>query len=142
MAGTALTIISGKLFKDSEMSYFPDGTAVTKFTLPTGEKYKNSAGVEVDNTVWYNISIRGKRAEHAHRLLTKGTVVTVSGVLRKPNVFTKRDGTPATSLELTTYDFNIISFADGNQGTAQNADVPKFESGESSDAVEEDDIEW
>ena len=143
MAGTALTVISGKLFKDSEMSYFPDGTAVTKFSLPTGEKYKNSAGVEVDNTVWYNIAIRGKRAEAANRLLVKGTVVTVTGVLRKPNVYlNKKDNTHTASLELVTYDFNILSFADGNQATTQDAPVPQFESGTSTDAVKEDDLDW
>ena len=139
--GNATTVLSGKLFKDSELAYLPSGTAKTTFSLVTGNKYTNSAGKQVDDTVFYNVTIMGKRAEQANQLLIKGTVVSVTGKV-KVNQFTRRDSTSGVSLELLTFEFDIISFADKNQATTQDAPVPQFESGTSSDAVKEDDLDW
>ena len=53
-------IIAGNLGRDPEMRYMPDGTAVTSFNVAV-----NDGWGENKRTLWFRVSIWGKRAETA-----------------------------------------------------------------------------
>ncbi|MFA5324006.1 MAG: single-stranded DNA-binding protein [Smithella sp.] len=72
-------ILIGRLGKDPEVRYTPDGTMVTSFTLATSEKYKDKNGEKTERTEWHNVTSFGKLAEICGNYLVKGKLVFVEG---------------------------------------------------------------
>lgn len=72
-------ILVGRLGKDPEVKYTPDGTMVTSFTIATSEKYKDKNGEKTEKTEWHNITTFGKLAEICGNYLVKGKLVFLEG---------------------------------------------------------------
>jgi single-strand DNA-binding protein len=71
----------GRLGKDPEARYMPNGTAVCNFSLATGEKWKDKNGDKQERTEWHSITAFGKVAEVVAEYLRKGSQVYVEGKL-------------------------------------------------------------
>lgn len=69
-------VIAGNLGKDAVTRRTQDGTAVTGFSVAVEDR----TGKE-KSTMWFDVSIWGKRGEALQRYLTQGTKVVVSGEL-------------------------------------------------------------
>lgn len=70
----------GRLGKDIDLRYTPDGKAIANFTIAVGESWKNkTSGQKEEKTTWVQIVIFGKLAEIAGQYLQKGSKVFVSG---------------------------------------------------------------
>lgn len=67
----------GRLGRDPETRYMPNGDAVTGFSLAVGWKGKDKEGCE-----WVNIVAYGKLAEICNEYLHKGSQVYISGSMR------------------------------------------------------------
>lgn len=67
----------GRLGKDPDARFMPDGSAVTNFSLAVGWKTKDKEGTE-----WVRICTFGKLAEICSQYLAKGKQVYVSGRMR------------------------------------------------------------
>ena len=78
----------GRLGKDPELTYTKSDTAVCKFSLATGDSYKDKTGKEVNTTEWHNIEIWEKLALIADQYLVKGSQVYIEGRL-KTDVYEK-----------------------------------------------------
>jgi single-strand DNA-binding protein len=73
----------GRLGKDPEVRYLPNGDAVCNFSLASGESWKDkTTGEKVERTEWVNCAIFGKLAEIAGQYLTKGKQCYVSGKMQ------------------------------------------------------------
>jgi single-strand DNA-binding protein len=143
-----LTVI-GHLGGDPDMRYFPDGTAVTSFSLATTRKWTTDSGQKMEETTWLRCSVRGKRAEAANQYLTKGSKIFVEGRLKPdpntggPRLWQRQDGTVAASYEMVVESFVFLGSSEGRQGG--HAAVPQ-EDGYSDagmgqgGAIDEDDI--
>lgn len=101
-------VIIGNLGRDPEMRYLPDGTAVTSFSVATSRRWNDrNTGQPVEETTWFRVSVWGRQAETTNQYLSKGRRVLVEGHLRpdpqtgSPHIFTRQDGSPGTSYELT-----------------------------------------
>ena len=130
-------IIAGHLGRDPEMRYLPSGQAVTDMSVATNRVYNNSNGQRVEETTWFRVSFWGGRAETVNQYLRKGSKVLVEGYLRPdpetggPRVWTRNDGTPAASYEMTGLNFTFLSTRAEDQAS-QSQSGP--------DLVDEDDI--
>jgi len=84
MAGKSLNkvILIGNLGKDPEVSYTPSGIAVAKFSLATGEKWKDAEGNIQEKTEWHNIVAWRKLAEICGQYLKKGSKAYIEGKLQ------------------------------------------------------------
>ena len=90
-------IIIGNLGSNPEMRFTPNGDPVTSFSVATSRKYG-----EKDETTWFRVSVWGKQAESCNTYLSKGSKVLVEGRLKaEPTVYQRKDGTWASSYELT-----------------------------------------
>ena len=108
-----LTIV-GNLGKDPEMKYTTDGKAVTTFSV--------AASNRKDETVWFRITTWDKQAETCNQYLHKGSKVLVEGRLKaEPPVFQKKDGTWASSYEVTAENVRFLS---GKDEPVVTDDVP------------------
>lgn len=107
-------IIVGNLGKDPEMRYTPSGQAVTSFSVATSRQY-TSNGETVKETIWFRVSTWGKQAETCNQYLKKGAKVLIEGRLNPdketggPRVYSKQDGSAASSFEVTA---SMVRFLD------------------------------
>lgn len=107
-------VIVGNLGRDPEMRYTPQGTAVTTLNVATSRKYKNSADVLKEETLWFRVSVWGKQAETVNQYLAKGSKVLVEGELTadesgNPRVWTDKDGKPRASFEMRAINVRFLS---------------------------------
>ncbi len=94
MAGKGINkvILLGNLGKDPELKYTPQGTAVAKFSLATGDRYKDKDGNWQDRTEWHNVTAWGRTAEIVGEYLKKGRQVYIEGSLRTHSWDDKQTG--------------------------------------------------
>lgn len=107
-------VIVGNLGRDPEMRYTPQGTAVTTLNVATSRKYKNSADVLKEETLWFRVSVWGKQAETVNQYLAKGSKVLVEGELTadesgNPRVWTDKEGKPRASFEMRAINVRFLS---------------------------------
>lgn len=101
-----ITIV-GNLGRDPEMRYTPSGQAVTNFSVASNRQYTASSGERVKETVWFRVSAWGRQAETCNQYLKTGSQVLVEGRITPdresggPRIWTRQDGTPAASYEVT-----------------------------------------
>ena len=69
----------GRLGKDVETRFTPDGKAIASFSIACSDDYKDKQGNKVEQTEWVNISAFGKLAEICAQYLKKGSRVYCSG---------------------------------------------------------------
>jgi len=130
-------IVVGNLGRDPEMRYTPSGQAVTNFSVATNRQYTASDGQQVKETIWFRVSAWGRQAETCNQFLKRGSKVLVEGRLTAdpasggPRIWTRQDGTPAASFEISAIQVNFLS-------TRQEDDA--YQSASPSDQQEEDDI--
>ncbi len=109
------TIVVGKVGREPEMRYTPSGQATTNFSVAVNEQYTNSNGERVKRTIWYRVVTWGKQAETCKEYVKKGSTVLVEGRMTAdpetggPRIWTKQDGTPAASFEVTAATVRFLS---------------------------------
>jgi single-strand DNA-binding protein len=107
------------------MRYTPSGQAVTNFSVAVNDGYTNSQGEKVDRTIWVRVSTWGKQAENCKQYLAKGRKVLVEGRLVPdantggPRVWTRQDGTPSASFEVSANTVRFLSSRGESEGSFQ-----------------------
>ncbi len=130
-------VIVGNLGGDPEMRYTPSGQAVTNFSVATNRQYTDSNNQQVKETTWFRVSVWGRQAETCNQYLRQGSRVLVEGRLRPdlatggPRTFTRQDGTPGASYDLTA---NWVQFL------STRAEDEAFQASQPASQVAEDDI--
>jgi single-strand DNA-binding protein len=110
----SITII-GRLGRDPEMRYLPNGNPVTSFNVATDRVYNDPQGQRVSETTWFRVSVFGKSAETSNQFLSKGKMVLVEGRLRVdpksggPTTYTRQDGTVGANFELIANTVRFLS---------------------------------
>jgi single-strand DNA-binding protein len=130
-------VIVGNLGRDPEMRYTATGQGVTNFSVATNRTYTASDGQQVKETVWFRISVWGRQAEACNQYLKRGSKVLVEGRMTAdpssggPRIWTRQDGTPAASFEVTA---NTVQFLSTRQ------EDEAFQANMGTDQQEDDDI--
>ena len=125
----SITIV-GRLGKDPEMRYLPNGNPVTTFNVATDRVYNDAQGQKVSETSWFRVSVFGKPAETSNQYLSKGKMVLVEGRLRGdpktggPTTYTRQDGTVGASFEIYANTVRFLSpKSEGGGGGAPSGDA-------------------
>jgi single-strand DNA-binding protein len=84
----------GRLGKDPETRFMPNGDAVCNFSIAVGWKSKEKEGTE-----WVRFNAYGKLAEICGKYLTKGSQVYISGRF-KTRAWDDKDGNKRYSTEI------------------------------------------
>ena len=109
-----ITIV-GRLGRDPEMRFTPNGQAVTSFNVATDRQWADAAGVKQKETTWFRVSVWGKQAESTNQYLKKGSMVLVEGRMTpdpatgSPRIFKKQDGTEGASFEIAASAVRFLS---------------------------------
>jgi single-strand DNA-binding protein len=108
-------ILVGNLGRDPEMRYTPSGQQVTSFSMATSEKWTGQDGQVQERTIWWRVTVWGKQAENVNQYLKKGSKVLVEGRMApdpktgNPRIWTRQDGTPSASYEVTALTVKFLS---------------------------------
>ncbi len=120
MAGSVnKVILIGRLGKDPELKYTPNGTPVAKFSLATDEVYKDQSGEQQKRTEWHNIVAWRRLAEICGEYLTKGKQVYIEGSIRSRQWEDKETGAKRTGYDIVAREMKMLgSRADSERGGA------------------------
>jgi len=72
----------GRLGKDPESRFTPNGKKVTHFSLAVGNRWKSAQGEPKESTDWFNVEAWGRLGEVCAQYLHKGSLVFLEGRLK------------------------------------------------------------
>lgn len=125
----SITVI-GRLGRDPEMRYMPNGDPVTSFSVATDRVYNDKAGGKQKETTWFRVSVFGKQAETCNQYLSKGKMVLVEGRMGVdpatggPKLFTSKDGKTGTSFEIVANTVRFLSAGEQGDESARPSAAP------------------
>lgn len=98
----------GRLGAQPEVVKLESGATLVRFRMATNERYKGKDGEWKEDTQWHSVTVWGKAAERASRVMKKGQEIAVEGRLVNSSFETKSgEKRYATSVNLN--DFLILS---------------------------------
>lgn len=101
---------TGNLGSEVELRFMPDGAEVANFSLAINKRFVTATGEKRESTTWVRVTVWRKLAKNCAEFLHKGSKVLITGELAPINIFTKNDGTPGASYEVTAHS---VEFMDG-----------------------------
>jgi len=75
-------ILIGRLGKNPEGRYTPNGTSTARFSIATDESWVDSDNNKQEHTEWHDVEAWGKTADFVTQYLQKGQLVCVEGKIR------------------------------------------------------------
>jgi single-strand DNA-binding protein len=112
------TTILGNVGSSAEMRYTPSGVPVTNFSVAVNRRWTTTDGQQQEKTTWFRVTTWRKLAEVCGEYVHKGMQVLVVGEIEEPNVYTAKDGTQRSNLELTA---NTVRFVGGKRDEGDQA---------------------
>jgi len=110
-----LTLV-GRLTRDVELRYTPNGTAIANFSIATSHKYKANDGSTKEEVSFFNAQAFGSIAEVINQYLQKGSLVFAEGRLIQDN-YTDKQGNNRTAYRLN---IETIKFLDSKHTSGKN----------------------
>ena len=105
----------GRLGKDPEVRYMPNGEAVCNFSVATSETWNDRNGQRVERTEWHNITMYRKLAEIAGQYLKKGSQVYLEGKIQSRK-YTDKNGAERTAYDIIANEMKMLG---GNSQATQ-----------------------
>lgn len=108
MSSVNRVFIVGRIGKDPEAKYMPNGDAVTNFSVATSERWKDKEGEQQEKTEWHRCTAFKRLAEIVAEYAVKGTLVCVEGKLQTRK-WTDKDGVEKYSTEIVADRVQLLS---------------------------------
>ena len=99
--------VLGRLGANPEVRVLENGTTLARISVGTNKVWKDKQGNKQEETSWHNITMFGKVAENAQKILQKGSLVYVEGELKYRTV-EKEDGSKVRYTDINARDFRIL----------------------------------
>ena len=117
-------ILIGRLGRDPETRYMPNGDAITNFSLATDEQWRDRNGERQTRTEWHNVSLYGKLGEIASQYLRKGSQVFIEGKIQSRK-YTDKDGIERMAYNIIGNEMKMLGNRnDGSDSGNNNAAPP------------------
>lgn len=111
-------ILIGRLGKDPEVRYMPNGEAVCNFSVATSEAWNDRNGQRQERTEWHNITMYRRLAEIAGQYLKKGSQVYLEGKIQTRK-YTDKNGIERTAYDIIANEMKMLG--GGNDSGQQSA---------------------
>jgi single-strand DNA-binding protein len=129
-------ILIGRLGKDPEVRYTPDGTMVTNFNLATDEQWKDKNGEKVQKTEWHRIVTFGKLAEICGNYLVKGKLIFIEGRIQTRS-WEDKDGVKRFTTEIIANNMQMLDSKGQNKADESSSDSISSNSASSSTPMDD-----
>ncbi|OJH15693.1 single-stranded DNA-binding protein [Borreliella bissettiae] len=138
MADINSLVLSGRLTKDSELSYTESGMAVLRFSVANNRRMKKN-DEWIDYPQYFDCVIFSKRAESLNDYLKKGKQVVVSGSLKYESWQDRNTGDKRSKVNI--FVDNLQMFSSGsNTVQMQDSDINSLANHKKEDVVKDIDI--
>lgn len=116
----------GRLGKDPEVRYMPNGEAVCNFSVATSESWKDNNGQKQERTEWHNITMYRRIAEISGQYLKKGSQVYLEGRIQSRK-YQGKDGIERTAYDIIANEMKMLGGGNSEQQaqSAQNGEPPE-----------------
>ncbi len=123
MAGVNKAIIIGRLGRDPEVRYTPDGTAVANFSIATSEEWKDkNTGEKRERTEWHRIVAFRRLGEICGEYLSKGRQVYIEGRIQTRD-WEDKDGNKRYTTEIVASQMQMLGSRD-DSGDSRSSGGP------------------
>lgn len=118
-------ILIGRLGRDPEVRYMPNGEAVCNFSVATSETWNDRNGQRQERTEWHNITMYRRLAEIAGQYLKKGSQVYLEGKIQSRK-YTDKNGIERTAYDIIVNEMKMLGGGgnDGQQAQSAQAETP------------------
>lgn len=101
-------ILIGRLGRDPEVRYMPNGEAVCNFSVATSETWTDrNSGQRQERTEWHNITMYRRLAEIAGQYLRKGSQVYLEGRIQSRK-YQGKDGIERTAYDIIASEMKML----------------------------------
>ena len=119
--GVNRVILIGRLGKDSEARYMPNGNAVTNITMATSETWRDKqSGENQERTEWHRVAFFNRLAEIAGEYLKKGSLIYIEGSIRTRK-WQDQQGNDRYTTEIIANEMQMLD-SKGNQSDNSSAE--------------------
>lgn len=118
-------ILIGRLGKDPETRFMPNGEAVCNFSVATSESWNDRNGQRQERTEWHNITMYRRLAEIAGQYLKKGSQVYLEGKIQTRK-YQGKDGIERTAYDIIVNEMKMLGGCnnDGQQAQSAQTETP------------------
>lgn len=117
-------ILIGRLGKDPETRFMPNGDAVCNFSVATSESWKDQNGQRQERVEWHNITMYRRLAEIAGQYLKKGSQVYLEGKIQTRK-YEGKDGIERTAYDIIANEMKMLGGgSDGQQAQQAQGEAP------------------
>ena len=113
----------GRLGRDPECRYLPNGDAVCNFSIATSESWKDQSWQKKERTEWHNITMYRKLAEIAAQYLKKGSLVYLEGKIQSRK-YTDKQGAERTAYEIVCSEMKMLGGNEKQPAPPANQEPP------------------
>jgi single-strand DNA-binding protein len=106
MSSINKVILIGRLGKDPEIRFMPNGEGVANFSIATSESWKDKAGEKQEKTEWHNCVAYRKLAEIIGEYLKKGSELYIEGKLTTEKY--AKDGVTRYATKIIVNDMKML----------------------------------
>ena len=107
-------ILIGRLGRDPETRYMPNGEAVCNFSVATSESWKDQSGQRQERIEWHNITMYRRLAEIAGQYLKKGSQVYLEGRIQSRK-YQGKDGIERTAYDIIVNEMKMLGGVNSEQ---------------------------
>jgi single-strand DNA-binding protein len=121
-------MLIGRIGKEPQMRYTPNGTPIASLTIATNEAYKDKTGKMQYKTDWHRVVAWRKLAEICGQYLKKGSLVCIEGQL-KTRAYEDKSGSKKYITEIVAQTMQMLGSRDHSE-KADIADAGEHETSE------------
>ena len=107
-------ILIGRLGKDPETRFMPNGEAVCNFSVATSESWNDQSGQRQERTEWHNITMYRRLAEIAGQYLKKGSQVYLEGKIQSRK-YQDKNGVERTAYDIIANEMKMLGGGNSEQ---------------------------
>nr|DAI24580.1 MAG TPA: Single strand binding protein [Caudoviricetes sp.] len=107
-------ILIGRLGKDPETRFMPNGEAVCNFSVATSESWKDQSGQRQERVEWHNVTMYRRLAEIAGQYLKKGSQVYLEGKIQSRK-YTDKNGAERTAYDIIANEMKMLGGGNSEQ---------------------------
>ncbi len=112
MSGVNKVLLIGRLGRDPEVRYTPDGTAIANFSIATSEEWKDkNTGEKQERTEWHRIVAFRRLGEICGEYLSKGRQIYIEGSLQTRE-WEDQEGNKRWTTEIKTRTMQMLGSRD------------------------------
>lgn len=109
------SVITGRLTRDIELKYLPNGVAVANFTVAVNRSFKNADGEQEADFI--NVVVFKKQAENAANYVGKGSLVGIDGRIQTRN-YENKEGQKVYVTEIIAESVQFLESKSANKSNS------------------------